>query len=188
MAHVEHLHEWTVAKELREEQREEERKESGQSPKGTGNRKAGGGDNVYDDNGVYDDDVFKNPTMNKAMIRNIMLITAAASTDESINSFSTLGAISGPAHMLWFKCLRHPCYRFWKRLKLDTFCKNIFCAKGVTNKDKKCYCFDKDCNNNWALLVVFLLYAVFIGLSFWPAFAGFIQSSLAIITVVLGYW
>ena len=90
--------------------------------------------------------------------------------------------------MCRFKCLRHPCYRFWKRLKLATFCKNVFCAKGVTNKDKKCYCFDKDCNNNWALLVVFLLYAVFIGLSFWPAFAGFIQSSLAIITVVLGYW
>ena len=55
-----------------------------------------------DDDDDDDDDVFKNPTMNKAMIRNIMLITAAASTDESINSFSTLGAISGPAHMLWY--------------------------------------------------------------------------------------
>lgn len=89
--------------------------------------------------------------------------------------------------MIWYKCLRQPCYSFTKKLKINTLCKKIFCKKGAQT-DKKCFCFHKDCNNNWALLVVLFLYALFVGLSFVPAFVGYIQSSLAMITVVLGYW
>ena len=130
----------------------------------------------------------KAPKLSKSLISEIMCITAAANMDESLNSFDTLGAVAAPGHLMWYKCLRYPVYKMLHSCSLDVFLVRVCCSKSQVQTEKKCYCFPKTCSNNWALLIVFFLYALIIGLSFVPGGAVVTQFAMAMVTAVFGYY
>ena len=54
---------------------------------------------------------------------------------------------------------------------------------------RKCFCFAPTCNNNWSLLIIFLLYVLLIGLSFIDGEVAVINNLfMSVITVLAGYY
>ena len=90
------------------------------------------------------------------------------------------------------QCFRYRCFLLWRKLGCLSYMRSLCCEKidstGSKFNEKKCYCFDKDCSNNWALLIIFVLYGLVIGLSFVPSFAPFAQTFMALISMVCGFW
>ena len=76
----------------------------------------------------------------------------------------------------------------WHCLGVSETCYHFFCAKENEVSTKKCYCFEKSCSNNWALLVIFLIYGLIIGLSFVDTLTVLTQALTSVLTVVLGFY